>query len=165
MSRLTAVALLAMFAFATAAQAQSHAANPLVGTWRVAEIADANRPPLSAPQPGLYIFTQQHYSMLRINGAKPLPDYPSNDKATDAEKVAVFNAIFGNVVVMVLSMITGATRHGWRISGYSLLNPVYWCLHSFASWRALFQVFFNPFAWEKTPHGLVQGKAEQGVVT
>ena len=78
---------------------------------------------------------------------------------------AVFNAIFGNVTVMILSMITGYTRHGWRISGYSLLNPVYWCLHSFASWRALIQVFFNPFAWEKTPHGLTHGRAENAEVT
>ncbi len=78
---------------------------------------------------------------------------------------AVFNAIFGNVTVMVLSMLTGASRHGWRIAGYSLLNPVYWCLHSYASWRALFQVFFNPFAWEKTPHGLTHGREENAAVT
>jgi hypothetical protein len=78
---------------------------------------------------------------------------------------AVFNALFGNIVVMILSMITGETRHGWRIAGYSLLNPIYWWLHSFASWRALIQLFFNPFQWEKTPHGLTQGKAEQAAVT
>ncbi len=78
---------------------------------------------------------------------------------------AVFNAIFGNVTVMILSMLTGASRHGWRIAGYSLLNPIYWCLHSYASWRALFQVFFNPFAWEKTPHGLTHGREENAAVT
>jgi hypothetical protein len=94
MFRPTAIALLAAFVFATAAQAQPHAANPLVGTWRVTEIADANKPPLTAPQPGLYIFTPKHYSMVRINGVKPLPDYPSNDKASDTDKVAVFNALY-----------------------------------------------------------------------
>ena len=94
MVRLSAIALLASFAIVTAVQAQSHAANPLVGTWRIAEIADANKPPLTEPQPGLYIFTPKHYSMVRINGTKPLPDYPSNDKATDADKVAVFNALY-----------------------------------------------------------------------
>jgi len=78
---------------------------------------------------------------------------------------AVFNAIFGNVTVMILSMLTGASRHGWRIAGYSLLNPVYWCLHSYASWRALWQVFFNPFHWEKTPHGLTHGREENAAVT
>ena len=47
-------------------------------------------------QPGLYIFGRQHYSFARIQGTRPLPDYPSNDKATDADKVAVFNALYLN---------------------------------------------------------------------
>lgn len=70
--------------------------SPLVGAWRVSEIADVNGPPIASPQPGLYIFTKQHYSFVRINGTKPLPAYPSNDKATDADKVAVFNALYLN---------------------------------------------------------------------
>jgi len=70
--------------------------NPLVGAWRVTEIADANGPPITNPQPGLYIFARQHYSFVRINGTRPLPEYPSNDKATDADKVAVFNALYLN---------------------------------------------------------------------
>ena len=53
-----------------------------------------NLPPITNPQPGLYVFTEQHYSFLRINGTVPLPAYPSNAKATDADKVAVFDAIF-----------------------------------------------------------------------
>jgi len=77
-----------------AALAQNTAHNPLVGAWRITEIADTGKPPLTTPQPGLYIFTPKHYSFIRINGAKPLPDYPSNDKATDAEKVTVFNTIY-----------------------------------------------------------------------
>ncbi len=32
--------------------------------------------------------------------------------------------------------------------------PVYWLLISIAGWRALAQLFFNPFVWEKTQHGL-----------
>jgi hypothetical protein len=94
MIRLTAIALLASFALATAVDAQTHAANPLVGTWRVTEITEANKPPLTEPQPGLYIFTPKHYSMLRINGTNPLPGYPSNDKATDTDKITVFNALY-----------------------------------------------------------------------
>jgi hypothetical protein len=70
--------------------------NPLVGAWRVTEIADANGPANTNPQPGLYVFAKQHYSFVRINGTRPLPDYPSNDKATDADKVAVFNALYMN---------------------------------------------------------------------
>jgi hypothetical protein len=89
--------LLALFVVVATVSGQSPAtSNPLVGAWRVTEIADANAPPITNPQPGLYIFAKQHYSFARINGARPLPAYPSNDKATDADKVAVFNALYLN---------------------------------------------------------------------
>jgi hypothetical protein len=95
MFRLTVLALIALLGLAGAVHAQTGAAhNPLVGAWRITEIADTGKPPLTTPQPGLYIFTPKHYSFIRINGTKPLPDYPSNDKATDAEKVTVFNTIY-----------------------------------------------------------------------
>ena len=97
MRRLIGITLLVLFAVAVTIYGQSPATrNPLVGAWRVTEIDDANRPPITTPQPGLYIFTEQHYSFQRINGTGPLPNYPSNDKATDADKVAVFNAIYLN---------------------------------------------------------------------
>jgi hypothetical protein len=70
--------------------------NPLVGAWKVTEIANPNRPPLTNPQAGLYLFTGKHYSAVRLNGEKPLPAYPSNDKATDAEKAEVFNILYMN---------------------------------------------------------------------
>jgi Lipocalin-like domain len=92
MSRLTAIALCTLFCLATAAQAQT--GNPLAGAWRVSEIAETGKPPLTDPQPGLYIFTLKHYSFMRISSAKPLPDYPSNDKASDADKVTVFNSLY-----------------------------------------------------------------------
>ena len=59
------------------------AKNPLVGAWKVTEIANPGSPPLSNPQGGLYVFTQK-------------PAYPSNDVATDADKVAVFNMLYLN---------------------------------------------------------------------
>ena len=91
------VLLLALGAVAVTLAGQSAStANPLVGAWKVTEIGDPNASPNTNPQPGLYIFTRQHYSFARINGTRPLPEYPSNDKATDADKVAVFNALFLN---------------------------------------------------------------------
>lgn len=96
MRRLIGITLLALFVVAVVYGQSPAKRNPLVGAWRVTEIDDANRPPIANPQPGLYVFTEQHYSFIRINGTGPLPDYPSNDKATDADKVAVFNAIFVN---------------------------------------------------------------------
>src|SRR6266567_7649525 len=97
MRRLIGITLLGLCAFAVIISGQSSTTrNPLVGAWRVTEIADANGSPITNPQPGLYIFTGQHYSFVRINGTRPLPNYPSNDKATDADKVAVFNALYLN---------------------------------------------------------------------
>lgn len=91
------ITFIGLVALAGTIYGQSSAAgNSLMGAWRVTEIGDANGAPNTNPQPGLYIFTKQHYSFVRINGARPLPDYPSNDKATDADKVAVFNALYLN---------------------------------------------------------------------
>ena len=47
------ITLLALFAVAVTVSGQSSAAtNPLVGAWRVTEVADANAPPIANPQPG-----------------------------------------------------------------------------------------------------------------
>ena len=80
----------------TATTVHGQMKNPLVGAWKVTEIANPNSPPLTNPQPGLYVFTEKHYSAVRLNGTKPLPSYPSNDAATDAEKVASFNTLYVN---------------------------------------------------------------------
>lgn len=113
MRQLIEITLLGLFAVAVTVYGQSPATrNPLVGAWRVTEIADANGPPITKPQPGLYIFTRQHYSFGRINGTRPLPDYPSNDKATDADKVAVFNSLYfnsGTYTVTANMLATNAT--------------------------------------------------------
>ena len=80
----------------TATTVYGQTKNPLVGAWKVTEIANPKGPPLTNPQAGLYLFTEKHYSAVRLNGEKPLPSYPSNDVATDADKVAVFNMLYMN---------------------------------------------------------------------
>jgi len=96
MRRLIAFAFVVLSVVVLVYGQSSPARNPLVGAWKVTEIADGAAAPITNPQPGLYIFAGQHYSFARINGTKPMPDYPSNDKATDADKVAVFNALYLN---------------------------------------------------------------------
>jgi hypothetical protein len=39
---------------------------------------------------------------------------------------------------------------------FALLNPIYWMLHSIASFKALGQLFTRPYYWEKTTHGLTR---------
>ena len=97
MLRRALIVVVALVAVAVTVSGQSSSTGAsLVGAWRVTEFADANAAPITNPQPGLYIFTRQHYSFARIQGTRPLPAYPSNDKATDADKVAVFNALYLN---------------------------------------------------------------------
>lgn len=68
----------------------------------------------------------------------------------------IINMLFGNLMMILSAMITSWFRYGWRIAVFSVFLPVYWVLHSFAAWRAAYQVARDPFSWEKTPHGLTE---------
>lgn len=121
MRRLIGITLLGLFVVAAAVYGQSSVTrNPLVGAWRVTEIGDASGSPNTSPQPGLYIFTNQHYSFVRINGTKPLPAYPSNDKATDADKVAVFNALYMNTGTYTVKANMLATKASVAKSAFAI---------------------------------------------
>src|SRR5262245_44856315 len=103
------LALVVFLAVATMTHAQTK--NPLVGAWKVTRIENPDAAPLVNPQAGLYLFTEKHYSAVRLNGSKPLPDYASNDVATQAEKAAVLDMLYLN---------TG----GYSVSGNKLtLSP------------------------------------------
>ena len=87
MSAIVAILLVGGWAM-TSAQAPS-----LQGVWRVSEIVvtGANASTNTSPQPGLYVFTKQHYSIVTVNGTAARKDVsPAKDPArlTDAEKVA-----------------------------------------------------------------------------
>lgn len=96
MRRLIETTLLLCVLALTATAVRGQTGNPLMGAWKVTEIANPNRPPLTNPQAGLYLFTEKHYSAVRLNGTKPLPSYPSNDVATEADKAAVFDILYMN---------------------------------------------------------------------
>lgn len=60
----------------------------------------------------------------------------------------------GNFVFTYLNVI-GCLRRGYfSLVKYALLSPVYWALMSFAAWKGFIQLFYKPFYWEKTTHGL-----------
>ena len=124
MHRLIAITLLGLFAYAATVHGQSPAAqNSLMGAWRVTEIAEPNKQPITSPQPGLLIFAKQYYSFARINGTKPLPDYPSNDKATDADKIAVFDALYLNSGTYTATANTLATKSIVAKSAFAMAGP------------------------------------------
>jgi hypothetical protein len=92
-SRLTiVVGLLVVFA-SIVGNAQAPA---IEGAWRVTEVTgpgaqDTNK----SPQPGLYIFSKKHYSIVSVGGTEPRKSIPAAQdgaKLTDAEKTARYEA-------------------------------------------------------------------------
>jgi cellulose synthase/poly-beta-1,6-N-acetylglucosamine synthase-like glycosyltransferase len=50
-----------------------------------------------------------------------------------------------------------------RSAPYLLLLPLYWLLLSIAAWRAVFQLMWSPYRWEKTAHGLARTSRQASV--
>lgn len=71
-----------------------------------------------------------------------------------------FNLIVGNFVFVYLNVISSFRRGYYELGRYALLSPVYWVLMSLAAWRAVWQLIFKPFYWEKTVHGLYHADGE-----
>jgi hypothetical protein len=93
--RLKTSVIAAMLVVGAWALATAQSAPSLQGAWRVTEIVvtGANASTNSSPQPGLYVFTRQHYSIVTVNGttarkAAAAPRDPA--KLTDAEKIAQY---------------------------------------------------------------------------
>lgn len=68
--------------------------------------------------------------------------------------LTLLNFVIGNVVMIYLSMMGPYKRGTFYLVLWALLNPLYWLLHSIASYKALWQLLTNPHYWEKTEHGL-----------
>lgn len=70
--------------------------------------------------------------------------------------VSLFNLLIGNALAIYVNMFAVFKRRLHVLVPFSLLNPVYWLLHSIASFKALAQLFTRPYYWEKTVHGLTR---------
>jgi len=68
--------------------------------------------------------------------------------------VSLFNLLIGNGLMIYLNMLAVFKRKLYGLIPFSLLNPLYWVLHSVAAYKALIQLVRRPFYWEKTVHGL-----------
>src|SRR5262249_599390 len=91
------VVTIALLVVCASALALAQAPPSLQGAWRVTEIVvtGANAASNKSPQPGLYLFTKQHYSVITVKGTMPRKDFgPPKDpaKLTDAEKMARYEA-------------------------------------------------------------------------
>lgn len=68
--------------------------------------------------------------------------------------ICLINFIIGNSVMVYLSMMGPYKRGTFELILWALLNPIYWILHSIASYKGLWQLITKPHYWEKTEHGL-----------
>ncbi|MEA2818634.1 MAG: hypothetical protein QOJ86_638 [Bradyrhizobium sp.] len=70
--------------------------------------------------------------------------------------VATITAGFASTVLIGLMGLSrrGRLRSGWVLA----LTPVYWGCLTIAAWRALWELWRDPYRWEKTEHGLTQSR-------
>ena len=70
---------------------------------------------------------------------------------------SAFQLFIGNFVFMYLNVAGSVQRGYFDLAKYALLSPLYWGLMSIAAWKGFLQLFYRPFYWEKTVHGLDHG--------
>jgi len=68
--------------------------------------------------------------------------------------IGLFNLLLGNALMIYVSMMGAFLRKRYGLVLWALLNPVYWLMHSIASYKALWQLMTRPHYWEKTTHGI-----------
>jgi cellulose synthase/poly-beta-1,6-N-acetylglucosamine synthase-like glycosyltransferase len=80
----------------------------------------------------------------------------------DTAAFAILGALYGTTAIIgYLSSafigLLGLMRRGLASSAWVLLlTPIHWLMLSLAAWRALYQLLFAPYRWEKTAHGLAK---------
>ncbi|MGM0365955.1 MAG: glycosyltransferase family 2 protein [Actinomycetota bacterium] len=72
--------------------------------------------------------------------------------------MGTISLIGGNLLMILLNLLAAFSRKYYNLMPYALLNPIYWVFHSIASYKALWQLLFKPFYWEKTNHGITRLK-------
>ena len=75
--------------------------------------------------------------------------------------IDVFNLVGGYTTYFALAALTmNAKGKNW-LKPHILYLPIYWLLISAAGLKALAQLIYAPFYWEKTPHGLSDTKTAE----
>lgn len=68
--------------------------------------------------------------------------------------ISLFNLLFGNGFFIYVTALGAFKRHYYKLIPFAITVPVYWLMMSIAAYKALWQLIYNPFYWEKTDHGL-----------
>jgi cellulose synthase/poly-beta-1,6-N-acetylglucosamine synthase-like glycosyltransferase len=62
--------------------------------------------------------------------------------------------VFGNFIYLYIILLSCVRSKRYWLIPWIPTIPIYWAMMSIAAMVALFQLFFKPFYWEKTEHGL-----------
>lgn len=65
-----------------------------------------------------------------------------------------FNFLVGNLAGIGLNVVAVFRRRLFGLALFAVTNPLYWWMHSIAAYMGAWQLFTNPFYWEKTDHAL-----------
>ena len=68
--------------------------------------------------------------------------------------ICLINLFIGNLSYLSIYVIACVKLKKYRSVPYALAMPIYWVLHSIASWRGFLQLITKPHYWEKTSHGV-----------
>jgi cellulose synthase/poly-beta-1,6-N-acetylglucosamine synthase-like glycosyltransferase len=72
------------------------------------------------------------------------------------------NIALGYLAFLLLGRSTLSKKDRRHFPLIALFTPLYWMLLSIAAWRALWQLYWDPHLWEKTPHPV--GRYEEEAV-
>jgi hypothetical protein len=78
------------------AQPRSNSTPSVVGVWKLSEVTftGPNARKVTSPQPGLRIYTRQHYSIASVDADKPRAEVPAKD-ASDKQRADAWGPFTG----------------------------------------------------------------------
>ncbi len=69
-------------------------------------------------------------------------------------QAAVIGLLLSEVVMVSISALAMHKKRTYALLPFILTMPLYWPLGTIAAYKALYEIFTNPFYWDKTAHGL-----------
>ena len=93
MTRARSLILVALACVFVTSNAGAQSAGSLKGAWKVVAVTAADGKADTAPQPGLYVFTGTHYSIQRVNSARPAT---AGVSSPDKDRLAAYDAFTAN---------------------------------------------------------------------
>jgi hypothetical protein len=87
--------IIALAAAALPSLSSAQSRRSLQGAWQVVEVSTTGpgASTTSSPQPGLYLFTARHYSLMRVLSPDPRPGFSDPANITAAEALAVWGPL------------------------------------------------------------------------